>query len=196
MSSANKVFRCGVVGCGSIGPTHGAAIGQIPREAELVAVADTVSERARNMAQKFNVKRVYADFAELIAEKDIDIVSICTPSGMHADMAIKAMEAGKHVVIEKPMDVTLEACDRLIAAADRTGQKLTVISQHRFDAVTQLVKEAIDTGKLGKIVIADAYVKWWRTQEYYDSGDWRGTWKWDGGGSLMNQGVHTVDVLQ
>ncbi len=196
MSAEKKAFKFGVVGCGSIGPTHGAAIQQIPQDAELIAVADTIPDRARNMAQKFGVHRVYSDFRQLVADKDIDIVCICTPSGMHADMGVKSMEAGKHVILEKPMDVTLEACDRLIAAADKTGRKLTVISQHRFDAATQLVKGAIEKGQLGKIVMADASVKWWRTQEYYDSGDWRGTWKWDGGGSLMNQGVHTVDVLQ
>jgi predicted dehydrogenase len=196
VSAAKKVFKFGVVGCGSIGPTHGAAIRQIPHDAELIAVADVINDRARKMAEKFGVSRIYGDYRELIADPDIDIVCICTPSGAHADMAITAMEAGKHVVVEKPMDVTLEACDRLIAAEDRTGKKLTIISQHRFDSATQIVKEAIDAGKLGKIVLADAQVKWWRTQEYYDSGDWRGTWKWDGGGSLMNQGVHTVDVLQ
>lgn len=192
----SKVYRFGVVGCGSIGPTHGAAIAQIPHEAQLIAVADMIAERARNMAQKFGVKKIYGEFAEVLADKEIDVVCICTPSGMHADMAIRAMEAGKHVVVEKPMEITLEACDRMIAAEERTGKKLTVISQHRFDAATILVKEAIESGKLGKIIIADAYVKWWRTQEYYDSGDWRGTWALDGGGSLMNQGVHTVDVLQ
>lgn len=106
------------------------------------------------------------------------------------------MEAGKHVITEKPMDVSLAACDRLIVAAARTGRKLTVISQHRFDHATKVVKQAIDAGQLGKIVLADASVKWWRTQQYYDSGDWRGTWELDGGGALMNQGVHTVDVLQ
>jgi len=196
VNAEKKLYRFGVVGCGSIGPTHGAAIAQIPQEAELVAVADVNSERARNMAQKFGVKKIHGEFAELLADKDIDVVCICTPSGMHADMAIRAMEAGKHVVVEKPMEITLEACDRMIAAEAKTGRKLTVISQHRFDAATQLVKEAIDSGNLGKIIIADAYVKWWRTQEYYDSGDWRGTWSLDGGGSLMNQGVHTVDVLQ
>ncbi len=94
------------------------------------------------------------------------------------------------------MDVSLAACDRMIAAEDASGRKLAVISQHRFDAATVLVKEAIEAGKLGKIVLADATVKWWRTQEYYDSGDWRGTWAMDGGGALMNQGVHTVDLLQ
>ena len=193
---SNKVFKFGVVGCGSIGPTHGAAIRQIPQEAELIAVADVIADRARNMAQKFDVKRIYSEFKELLADKDLDVICICTPSGMHADMAIAAMQAGKHVIVEKPMDVTLEACDRMIAAEDKTGKKLTIISQHRFDAATQMVKEAIDSGKLGKIILADAHVKWWRTQEYYYSGELRGTWKWDGGGSLMNQGVHTVDVLQ
>lgn len=192
----SKKFRIGVVGCGSIGPTHGAAARQIPNEAELIATCDVIPERAKTMAQKFDVSRVYTSYDQLLADKDIDVVSVCTPSGMHADMAIAAMQAGKHVICEKPMEVTLEACDRMIAAEKSTGKKLTIISQHRFDAATQLVKEAITSGKLGKIILADAHVKWWRTQEYYDSGDWRGTWKWDGGGSLMNQGVHTVDVLQ
>ena len=195
-TSDQKKFRLGVVGCGSIGPTHGAAALQIPDEAEVIATCDVIAERAKATALKFGVARVYSSFDQILADKDIDVVSICTPSGMHADMAVAAMEAGKHVICEKPMEITLEACDRMIDAEKRTGKKLTVISQHRFDAATQLVKEAIMSGKLGKIILADAHVKWWRTQEYYDSGDWRGTWKWDGGGALMNQGVHTVDVLQ
>jgi predicted dehydrogenase len=115
---------------------------------------------------------------------------------MHADHAVAALRAGKHAVVEKPMDVTLDACDRLIAAECETGRRLAIISQHRWDAASRTVKQAIEEGKLGRIVYADATVKWWRTQEYYDSGDWRGTWKWDGGGALMNQGVHTVDLLQ
>ncbi len=115
---------------------------------------------------------------------------------MHAEHAIDAMRAGKHAIVEKPIEVSLEAADRMIAVSEQTGKKLTVISQHRFDKATQMVKEAIDSGKLGDIILADAYVKWWRDQRYYDSGDWRGTWKLDGGGALVNQGVHTVDVLQ
>jgi predicted dehydrogenase len=148
------------------------------------------------MARKFNVPRAYESYEALLGDGDVDVVCVCTPSGMHADNAVAALDAGKHVIVEKPMDVSLEACDRLIAAEDASGKKLAIISQHRFDAATLLVKEAIDSGKLGQIVLADATVKWWRTQEYYDSGDWRGTWKWDGGGALMNQGVHTVDLLQ
>ena len=188
-------LRFGIVGCGGIGPTHAGALGQIA-DAELVAVADVVAERAGALANKHGVARVYGDHAALLADPDVDAVCICTPSGMHADQAVEALRAGKHVVVEKPMDVSLAACDRLIAAEDETGRTLAIISQHRFDAATVLVKEAVEQGKLGRIVLADASVKWWRTQGYYDSGDWRGTWRWDGGGALMNQGVHTVDLLQ
>ena len=188
-------IRFGVIGCGSIGPTHMGAIRQIDG-AELVAVADTVRDRAEAAATKYEVAKVYDSADALLADREIDAVCLCTPSGMHAEGAVAALQAGKHVVCEKPMEISLDACDRMIAAADTTGKKLTIISQHRFDAATVLVKEAIDSGKLGKIVLADATVKWWRTQAYYDSGDWRGTWAMDGGGALMNQGVHTVDLLQ
>ncbi len=193
--STGKKFRFGVVGCGSVGPTHCAAIGQMP-DAELAAVADLIPERAQNTAKKFGVARIYGDFHDMLADPDIDILNFATPSGMHADHAIAALEAGKHVVVEKPMEVSLAAADRMIAAENRTGKKLTIISQHRFDKASQLVKGLIDSGKLGQIILADASVKWWRKQEYYDSGEWRGTWELDGGGALMNQGVHTVDVLQ
>jgi len=188
-------IRFGIVGCGSIGPTHAGALGQIP-SAKLVAVADVMKSRAVEMAGKFGVTKVYESDTALIADPDVDAVIFCTPSGLHAEGAIKALKAGKHVVVEKPMEVSLEAADRIIAAQKETGKQFTVISQHRFDSGSQVLKQAIDAGKLGKIILADASVKWWRTQAYYDSGDWRGTWKYDGGGALMNQGVHTVDVLQ
>ncbi len=190
----NKI-RFGVIGCGSIGPTHAGALKQIAN-AELIAVADANPERAASVAEKYSMAKIYGDAAELLADPGIDAVCLCTPSGMHASGAIAAMEAGKHVLVEKPMEISLDACDRMIAASDATGKKLAVVSQHRWDAATVLVKDAIDNGKLGKIVLADASVKWWRTQAYYDSGDWRGTWAMDGGGALMNQGVHTVDLLQ
>lgn len=189
------MLRFGIVGCGSIGPTHAGAIRQIPGT-EVVAVADTIQSRATVMAEKFGVKRVYSAESDLLSDKDVDVVCLCTPSGMHADGAVAAMRAGKHVIVEKPMDISLAACDRMIAAADETGRKLTVISQHRFDAASILAQQQITAGELGKVVLATADVKWWRTQAYYDSGDWRGTWAMDGGGALMNQGVHTVDLLQ
>lgn len=188
-------LRFGIVGCGSVGPTHAGALLRID-DAELVAVADILPERAKALADKVGLTKVYPSDKELIADPEIDCVCFATPSGMHADHAVRAMRAGKHVIIEKPMEITLEACDRMIAAQRETGMKLSIISQHRFDAATRIVKDAIESGKLGKIILADAHVKWWRKQEYYDSGEWRGTWALDGGGSLMNQGVHTVDVLQ
>ena len=191
----SETIRFGVVGCGGIGPTHCGAILQIPG-ASLAAVADTVVERARAVAEKFAVSRVYEKDAALFADPEVDVVCLCTPSGNHADGAVLALRAGKHVVSEKPMDVSLAACDRIIAAQQETSRLVSVISQHRFDAASQVVKQAIDAGKLGRIVLANALVPWYRAQSYYDSGDWRGTWALDGGGALMNQGVHTVDLLQ
>ena len=188
-------LRFGLIGCGGVGPTHAGALLRI-EDAELVATADTVKERAQDLASKLNLNKAYDSHEALIADPDIDVVCICTPSGMHADHTVRAMRAGKHVVVEKPMEISLEACDRMIEAAHETGKKLTVISQHRFDPATIQVKEAIDSGKLGHIILATASVKWWRKQHYYDVAPWRGTWAGDGGGSLMNQGVHTVDVLQ
>jgi predicted dehydrogenase len=187
--------RFGIVGCGSIGPTHAGALRQI-ENAELIAVADLVPERAEALAKRFGVTRIYSDVAMMLADPGVDVVVLCTPSGQHAEQAIAAMRAGKHVVIEKPMDVSLEACDRLIAAERETGKKLAIISQHRWDHASAFVKNAVDAGRLGKLILVEASVKWWRTQQYYDSGDWRGTWAMDGGGALMNQGVHTVDLMQ
>jgi predicted dehydrogenase len=191
----SSTFRFGIIGCGTIGPTHAGAIARLAG-ARLIAVADPISERAQSLKQKFGADRVYASGAELVADPDIDIVCLCTPSGMHGDGAVEAMLAGKHVIVEKPMEISLTACDRMIAAAHQTGKKLTVISQHRFDAASAVARTKIAAGELGDIVLATADVKWWRTQAYYDSGDWRGTWAMDGGGALMNQGVHTVDLLQ
>jgi UDP-N-acetyl-2-amino-2-deoxyglucuronate dehydrogenase len=191
----NRKIRFGIVGCGAIGPTHAGAIGQMT-DAELVAVSDVIPQRAKDLAGKFGVSTLYADQTELFADPAIDVVCICTPSGMHGDSAVAAMAAGKHVVVEKPMEISTAACDRMIAAQKQTGKRLTVISQHRFDSASFLVNDLIQSGKLGRIILATASVKWWRTQKYYDEGDWRGTWSLDGGGAVMNQGIHTIDLLQ
>lgn len=191
-----KRVRFGLVGCGAIGPTHAASLRQLADVADLVAVADFIPERAKKVADPFGVKKIYTTDEELLADKDIDAISFCTPSGKHADQAVRAMRAGKHVVVEKPMDVSLAACDRMIAAEKETGKKLAIISQHRFDHASIFVRDAIQSGRLGKLVLVDMSVKWYRTQAYYDAGEWRGTWALDGGGALMNQGVHTVDLMQ
>ncbi len=190
----DRKVRFGIIGCGAIGPTHAAALAALP-DVELVAVADPLPERAGDLAERFNVPGVYADAAELLADAAVDVVCLCTPSGAHADGTVAALEAGKHVVVEKPMDVTVEACDRVLAAQQRTGRLVSVISQHRFDPATERVKGLVDAGTLGRLVLVTADVKWFRTQAYYDAGRWRGTWALDGGGAVMNQGIHTVDLL-
>jgi len=191
----DRPLRFGIIGCGGVGPTHAGALLRID-EAEIVAAADIIQERARELAAQVGIPNVYGSDVELLDDSEIDVVCICTPSGEHATHAIRAMEAGKHVVVEKPMEISLDACDRMIEAQRATGKKLTVIHQHRFDPATAVVKDAIDRGKLGRIILADAHVKWFRKQHYYDVAPWRGTWAGDGGGALMNQGIHTVDILQ
>jgi predicted dehydrogenase len=168
---------------------------QIP-DARLVAVADLNAEKAARLAQTMGVTRVYKSDIEMLKDKEIDAVIFATPSGLHADQAVRAMQAGKHVIVEKPMDITLDACDRMVAAEKQAGKKLAIISQHRWDHSSIFVKDAVTAGKLGKLILVEVSVKWWRTQQYYDAGDWRGTWALDGGGALMNQGVHTVDLMQ
>ena len=190
--------RFALVGCGTIASTHAQAIQTLQQQGDdavLIAVCDPDSDRAARLAEAFGVATVYATEADVFADPSIDAVCLCTPSGLHMTAAIAAMTAGKHVLSEKPMDVSVAACDRAIETATATGKVLSIVSQHRFDPATVAVKAAIDSGALGKIVLANAAVPWYRTQAYYDSGDWRGTWAMDGGGATTNQGVHTVDVL-
>ena len=188
-------LRFAIVGCGTIAPTHAEALTALPPgEAELTACCDLVPERAEAFAARFGCRVL--PYETILNNPDIDAVSICTPSGLHAEFGVRALQAGKHVVVEKPMDITLKACDLLNQAQSETGRTLAVISQHRFDPASRGVKQALDAGELGPLVLADARIPWYRTQEYYDSGDWRGTWALDGGGCLMNQGVHTVDLLR
>jgi predicted dehydrogenase len=186
--------RFALVGCGVIAPTHARALRQLGDRAELAYCCDVVPERAAALADEFDLKTV--QLPELLADKSVDAVSVCTPSGLHAEVGVAALRAGKHVVVEKPMDVTVEACDRLLEAQRASGTQLGVISQNRFDLAAQAVKKAIDDGGFGPLVLVEGRVLWFRAQDYYDSGAWRGTWELDGGGCLMNQGVHTVDLMR
>jgi predicted dehydrogenase len=156
---------------------------------------DVVLEKAEVLAAKYGAPSFSNDLAAILARDDIDAITVCTPSGLHAEVAVAALDAGKHVVIEKPIDVSLAAADRILAAEARSGKTVTVISQHRFDRSTERVLEAINQGALGTITSGIASHAWWRGQSYYDSGDWRGTWALDGGGAVMNQTVHTVNLL-
>lgn len=192
--AANGVLGFGIVGCGVIGPTHAKALRSLPG-GQLVAVTDVVAERAEKLAKDFDVE-VAGSVEELAARPDIDVVCVCVPSGLHVEVALEAVAAGKHVVVEKPIDVSLEAANRLIKAGHDAGVVVSVISQHRFDPGIRELKDLVDSGALGQVVVADTRIKWYRSQAYYDSGDWRGTWALDGGGALMNQGIHYVDMVR
>lgn len=190
---ANKI-RCAVVGLGAIGPMHCESINEIPN-AQLVVVCDLIEEKAKAMAEKYGCDYTLS-FDEMIRRDDVDLVHVCLPSGMHAEFGCMAAKQGKHVLVEKPIDVSLEAADRLITCCREQGVKLSCISQHRFDPDIAYLKDAIQKGALGPITFGGSHTKWYRSQEYYDSGDWRGTWALDGGGALMNQSVHYVDMVQ
>jgi UDP-N-acetyl-2-amino-2-deoxyglucuronate dehydrogenase len=166
------------------------------RDCRLVAICDASPHRLEQNRQQFGVRGTTA-YTDLLDDPEIDVINIATPSGTHADLAVQALRAGKHVVCEKPPDVTVEAVDRMIAAQRETGKKVMVIFQSRFEPVYQALKEAIDRGRLGRLIGLHGSVNWWRPQSYFGSpSKWKGTWKLDGGGSLANQGVHTVDLLQ
>ncbi len=182
----------GIVGAGVIGATHAQAIALVPG-ARLVAVADADPARARALAGQYQGAAA-EDLPALLARPDLDVVSVCVPSGLHAEVGIQAARAGKHLVIEKPIDVTLEAADRLIEAARTAGVQMTVISQHRFDPGLAELRRLLGNRAAGDLVLGEASTKWYRTQGYYDSASWRGTRDLDGG-ALMNQGIHYVDLL-
>lgn len=187
-------LRFGIVGCGVIGPTHAEAISSLA-DAQLVAVADPVVERAHKLAAKYNVTP-YGDIQAMLERERLDVVTICTPSGEHGKHARQAMHTGRHVIIEKPIEISRVAIDEMLHTQQEMGVKLSVISQHRFDAATQQVYKLVQEQALGRLVMGNALVPWWRSQAYYNSGAWRGTWEFDGGGVLMNQSIHSIDLLQ
>jgi UDP-N-acetyl-2-amino-2-deoxyglucuronate dehydrogenase len=193
-ADSTRTYGFGIVGCGVIAPTHVRAIAAQPN-ARLIGVTDIEKDKANAFAAEHGVT-AYADLDALLADPAVDVVTVCVPSGLHAEIGVQAAAAGKHVVIEKPIDVTLAAADRLVEAVDRAGTKMTVISQHRFDPGHVHLREQIQSGALGRLVLGEAAVKWYRSQAYYDSGAWRGTWELDGGGAVMNQSVHYVDLIR
>jgi predicted dehydrogenase len=185
--------RFAIIGCGGIGRHHAKTIASLP-DAELVAACDIRPERARELAQQHGCE-AYDDYAAMLARDDVQVVNVCTPSGLHAEHGIAAAEAGKHVITEKPIDLVLEKVDRLIALCESKRLKLACIFQHRFDRAARQVKAAIDAGKFGQLLFGNASVKWFRAQSYYDSDpSWRGTWRLDGG-VLSNQAVHYLDQI-
>ena len=183
----------GIVGCGLIAKFHSKAVDDI-RSAKVAACYDTIPAAADRLAAEIGCT-AYHDLDAMLADPNVDIVTICTPSGAHMEPAVAAAKAGKHVIVEKPLEITLKRCDKIIQACEKAGVTLAANFPSRFHESGQLLKQAVDKGRFGRLTIGDAYVKWYRTQQYYDSGAWRGTWELDGGGALMNQGIHNVDLL-
>jgi UDP-N-acetyl-2-amino-2-deoxyglucuronate dehydrogenase len=189
----NKL-RFAIVGCGVIGTTHAEAISTLP-DAQLVAVCDPVPERAHKLADKYGVTP-YLDLQEMLDREQLDVVNICTPSGLHGEQACQVMRSGRHVIVEKPIEISLPAIKEMLRVQREHHVKLAVISQHRFDAAAKQVHKLVEEQAFGKLVLGNVIVPWWRSQAYYDSGAWRGTWQLDGGGTLMNQSIHSIDLLQ
>src|SRR6187549_1458223 len=186
-------YGFGIVGCGMISSFHARAIADV-RGAKLVACFDTRQPAAEKFASEHDCK-AYTDLNAMLADPKVQIVTIATPSGAHMEPAVAAAKAGKHVIVEKPLEITLKKCDRMIEACEKAGVQLGAIFPSRFHDSSLKIKKAIEGGRFGKLTLGDSYVKWFRTQEYYDSGAWRGTWALDGGGALMNQAIHSVDLL-
>jgi predicted dehydrogenase len=186
-------YGFGIVGCGMISGFHAKAIADV-KGAKLVACFDTREESATKFAAEFGCQP-YNKLEAMLANPKVDIVTIATPSGAHMEPAVAAAKAGKHVIVEKPLEITLKKCDRIIDACEKAGVQLGAIFPSRFHDSSVKLKRAIDAGRFGTLTLGDAYVKWFRTQAYYDSGAWRGTWALDGGGALMNQAIHSVDLL-
>jgi UDP-N-acetyl-2-amino-2-deoxyglucuronate dehydrogenase len=184
----------GMVGCGVIAPFHAKGIAEAPN-ARLVAACDPIEQAARKFSAEHDNVPYYTKLEQMLSRDDVDAVCICTPSGMHSDQAVAAARAKVHVLCEKPLDITLPKIDRMISVCKEEGVKLGGIFQRRTYAASKQVKDAVQGGLLGQMVLGDIYQKFYRSPEYYLSGAWRGTWRMDGGGALMNQGVHGIDLL-
>jgi UDP-N-acetyl-2-amino-2-deoxyglucuronate dehydrogenase len=189
-----KKIGFGVVGCGMIAKVQAEAIKSIPG-ADLLAVCGRDQGRTAEFASRFDINAC-TDYDKFLEHPGLSVVTICTPNGTHAELGIKAAKAGKHLLVEKPIEIDLDRADALIDACDQAGVKLGVIFQSRFLAEAQKIKRAIDEGRLGRLMMGDAYIKWYRAPEYYAPGSWHGTINLDGGGALINQAIHTVDLLR
>jgi len=193
MSEARRTYGVAIVGAGNIAAAHIDAISKLDA-AHLVGIASGTATSARSLADRHGV-HAYETVEAVAADPDVDVVAICTPSGAHLEPATTVVRAGKHVIVEKPLEVTSERIRALIAEAEAAGVTLSTVLMSRFADANAFVKRAVDEGRLGRLVQGDAYVKWFRDQAYYDRDAWRGTVRLDGGGALMNQAIHQLDLL-
>ena len=189
-----KTINFGIIGCGVISEWHASVIEEL-EGAKLLGAFDQNTERIQPFCEKHNCQ-AFTTLEELLACEEIDAVCVCTPSGVHEPLVVAAANAGKHIVVEKPMAITKEQLAAIVEAVERNGVQLTSIAQCRYGDTVQFVKKFIEDGKLGKLLVGDVYMKLYRSPEYYASAGWRGTWAMDGGGALMNQGIHGIDCLQ
>lgn len=183
-----------IIGCGRIFSTHADALKK-STHTNLKAVVDIIEHRAAEMAKKYGCV-YYTDYRELLKRNDIDVVHICTPHYLHYPMSIDALNSGKHVLLEKPMAINVEDAKEIIKTSKETGKKLGVCFQNRYNPTSVWIKQFIDSGKAGRIISCRAFLTWFRTEDYYNSAEWRGTWSMEGGGVLINQAIHIIDLIQ
>ncbi|NMA94483.1 MAG: Gfo/Idh/MocA family oxidoreductase, partial [Clostridiales bacterium] len=190
----SRPVRFGIVGCGVISRWHADSIESIDN-AKLIGATDPNTDALHSFIQDYGIKG-FATLEEMLKSDEVNAISICTPSGLHAPQAILAANYGVNVIVEKPMAITLREIDEIIRACEKSGIKFSVISQLRFSETVQRVRQAVKEKEIGDVMLCDLYMKYYRSPDYYASSSWRGTWDMDGGGALMNQGIHGIDVLQ
>ena len=188
-----KKVGFGIIGAGAISAFHASSMANL-ENVELIGFYDPVKAAAEKRAAEFNCK-AYTDFEEFLANPEIQAVTIGIPTGLHGKIAIQAAKAGKHILCEKPLEITPELCDEIIRTCEENNVLMATVFQSRFTESVQKVKAAFDAGRFGKMILTSAQVRWYRDSDYYSKSPWRGTWKMDGGGALMNQSIHTVDLL-
>lgn len=188
------MYKFALVGCGRIAKRHAELLSGQVADAKLVAVCDVNAEKARSFGEQYGVDW-YQSMDEMMSLAQPDVVSVLTPSGMHCDHVLKLAPYGKHIIVEKPMALTLDDADAMIAACDENGSRLFVVKQNRFNVPVVKLREAMEKKRFGKLVMGTVRVRWCRPQEYYDMDAWRGTWALDGG-VLTNQASHHVDLLE
>jgi UDP-N-acetyl-2-amino-2-deoxyglucuronate dehydrogenase len=187
-------LRTAIIGCGKVGRIHARALSHLP-ESELISFCDSDLERARALAAEFGAP-AFSSISQMVRECGVDVVSVCTPHPLHAAAVVEAVECGAHALVEKPLASNLRDCDVMIAAAERHTRQLGVVSQRRFFEPVQRMKAAIDAGKIGRPVLSTMTMLSWRDDAYYRSDPWRGKWSTEGGGVLVNQSPHQLDLLQ
>ena len=194
MMETTETIGVGVVGVGLVGPVHARCVEELP-DADLRLICDVDQDRAKTAAAEFDCEWT-ADLDQLLSRPDIQVVSLTTPPFTHLELGSAVARAGKHLLVEKPIDITMEHARQLTRVCRENGVKLGVIFQSRWKRSYAMLKRSVAEGRLGRLFLGDAYIKWFRPQSYYDSCAWRGTWDREGGGALVNQSIHTIDSLQ